>query len=163
MVIAGVLIFSQLTGRSALAFLTAMGAASAVLLLIFKDAILGFVASIQISANDMLRRGDWITMPKYGADGDVEEINLTTVKVTNFDKTITMIPTYALISDSVQNWRGMQESGGRRIKRSILLKVSSIRFLSTTEIDALKKIKILAPFIEERSAEHRSLQRGTRP
>ena len=152
-IIAGVLIFSQLTGRSALAFLTAMGAASAVLLLIFKDAILGFVASIQISANDMLRRGDWITMPKYGADGDVEEINLTTVKVINFDKTITMIPTYALISDSFQNWRGMQESGGRRIKRSILLKVSSIRFLSTTEIDALKKIKILAPFIEERSAE----------
>ncbi|MBK9597762.1 MAG: mechanosensitive ion channel [Flavobacteriales bacterium] len=111
MIIAGVLIFSQLTGRSALAFLTAMGAASAVLLLIFKDAILGFVASIQISANDMLRRGDWITMPKYGADGDVEEINLTTVKVINFDKTVTTIPTYAPIS-TFQNWRGMQESGG---------------------------------------------------
>lgn len=96
-IIAGVLIFSQITGHSAIGFLTAMGAASAMLLLIFKDTILGFVASIQISANDVVRLGDWITMPKYGADGDVQEINLTTVKVANFDKTITTIPTYALI------------------------------------------------------------------
>jgi miniconductance mechanosensitive channel len=151
--VAAILLFSLLTGKSALAFLTAMGAASAVLLLVFKDSILGFVASLQISANDMVRRGDWITMPKYGADGDVEEINLTTVKVINFDKTITTVPTYALISDSFQNWRGMQESGGRRIKRSILLKVNSIRFLKAEEIEALKQIKILAPFIEQRSAE----------
>ena len=101
--VAGILIFSLLTGRSVLTFLTAMGAASAVLLLIFRDTILGFVASIQISTNDMLRVGDWITMPKFGADGDVIEINLTTVKVANWDMTITTIPTYALISDSFQN------------------------------------------------------------
>ncbi|MEZ4738493.1 MAG: mechanosensitive ion channel [Flavobacteriales bacterium] len=151
--IGAILLFSLLTGRSALTFLTAMGAASAVLLLIFKDSILGFVASIQISTNDMVRIGDWITMPKYGADGDVTEINLTTVKVENFDKTITTIPTYALISDSFQNWRGMQQSGGRRIKRSILIKVNSIRFLDKAEIDALRSIKLLAPYIEERSAE----------
>jgi len=152
-IIAGVFIFTQITGRSAIGFLTAMGAASAVLLLIFKDTILGFVASIQISANDVVRLGDWITMPKYGADGDVQEINLTTVKVANFDKTITTIPTYALISDSFQNWRGMQDSGGRRIKRSLLIKVSSIRFLDEEEIDALKHITLLKPYIEERSAE----------
>lgn len=152
-IIAGILIFSLLTGKSVMTFLTAMGAASAVFLLIFKDSILGFVASIQISTNDMLRQGDWITMPKYGADGDVEEINLTTVKVANFDKTITTIPTYALISDSFQNWRGMKDSGGRRIKRSILIKVSSIRFMSDKEIDALKTIRLLKPYIEQRSAE----------
>lgn len=152
-ILAGILIFSLLTGKSVVAFLTAMGAASAVLLLIFKDSILGFVASIQISANDMLRQGDWITMPKYGADGDVQEINLTTVKVVNFDKTITTIPTYALISDSFQNWRGMKDSGGRRIKRSILIKVSSIRFMSDTEIDELKSIRLLKPYIEQRAAE----------
>ena len=152
-IIAGVLIFSQITGHSAIGFLTAMGAASAVLLLIFKDTILGFVASIQISANDVVRLGDWITMPKYGADGDVQEINLTTVKVANFDKTITTIPTYALISDSFQNWRGMEDSGGRRIKRPILIKISSIRFLREQEIDALKSIILLKPYIEKRSAE----------
>ncbi|MBK7383151.1 MAG: mechanosensitive ion channel [Flavobacteriales bacterium] len=151
--IAAILIFSQLTGKSAWAFLTAMGAASAVLLLIFKDTILGFVASIQISANDMLRLGDWITVDKYGADGDVTEINLTTVKVTNFDKTITTIPTYALIADSFQNWRGMQESGGRRIKRAILIKVSSIRYLSEGELDELRRIQLLTGFIDERRAE----------
>lgn len=152
-IIAGVLVFSLLTGKSVIAFLTAMGAASAVLLLIFKDSILGFVASIQISANDMVRQGDWITMPKYGADGNVTEINLTTVKVENFDMTITTIPTYALIADSFQNWRGMQESGGRRIKRSIQIKVSSIRFLQREEIDALRSIALLAPYIDERAAQ----------
>ena len=151
--IAGVLIFSQLTGRSVLVFLTAMGAASAVLLLIFKDAILGFVASIQISANDMVHLGDWITMDRFGADGDVTEINLTTVKVTNFDKTITTIPTYALIADSFQNWRGMKESGGRRIKRSILIKVGSIRYLNDDELDDLRRIQLLAPHIDQRSKE----------
>ena len=152
-IIAGVLVFSQLTGRSAIGFLTAMGAASAVMLLIFKDTILGFVASIQISANDLVRLGDWITMEKYGADGDVDEINLTTVKVINFDKTITTIPTYALISDSFQNWRGMQQAGGRRIKRSIRIKMSSIRYLDTEEIDALRRIELLTGFIDERRKE----------
>src|SRR5690606_6158786 len=99
-------------------------ALSAVLLLMFKDTIMGFVASIQVSSNDMVRIGDWITMPKYGADGDVVQINLTTVKVQNFDKTITTIPTYSLISDSFQNWRGMQEFGGRRIKRALYIRQS---------------------------------------
>ena len=154
-IIAGVLVFSQLTGRSAVGFLTAMGAASAVLLLIFKDTILGFVASIQISANDVVRLGDWITMEKYGADGDVSEINLTTVKVINFDKTITSIPTYALISDSFQNWRGMQQAGGRRIKRSIRIKMSSIRYLDEQEIDALRRIELLTTYIDERREEIR--------
>ena len=154
-IIAGVLIFTQLTGRSAIAFLTAMGAASAVLLLIFKDTILGFVASIQISANDVVRLGDWITMEKYGADGDVSEINLTTVKVINFDKTITSIPTYALISDSFQNWRGMQQAGGRRIKRSIRIKMSSIRYMDKEEIDALRHIELLTAYIDARREEIR--------
>ena len=146
---AGIAMFSLLTGRSVLTFLTAMGAASAVLLLIFRDTILGFVASIQISTNDMLRIGDWITMPKFGADGDVIEINLTTVKVANWDRTITTIPTYALIADSFQNWRGMQESGGRRIKRSILIKINSIRYLEEAEIKDLEHIQLLKPYIEE--------------
>lgn len=154
-IMAGILVFSQLTGRSALTFLTAMGAASAVLLLVFKDTIMGFVASIQISANDMVRVGDWITMSKYGADGDVEEINLTTVKVANFDRTITTIPTYALIADSFQNWRGMADSGGRRIKRSIRIKISTIRHLSEAELDAVRRIQLLTPFIDERREEIR--------
>ena len=153
--VAGILIFSLLTGRSVLTFLTAMGAASAVLLLIFRDTILGFVASIQISTNDMLRVGDWITMPKFGADGDVIEINLTTVKVANWDMTITTIPTYALISDSFQNWRGMQESGGRRIKRSILIKINSIRYLDEAEIKELERIQLLKPYIEKMREELR--------
>lgn len=152
-IIAGVLIFSQLTGRSAVTFLTAMGAASAVLLLIFKDTLLGFVASIQISANDMVRMGDWIEMPKYGADGDVIEINLTTVKVRNWDKTITTVPTYALIGDSFKNWRGMFAGGGRRIKRSILIKISSVRHLTPAELDQLREVQLLRPYIDERRTE----------
>ena len=151
--VAGVLIFSQLTGQSALTFLTAMGAASAVLLLVFKDTIMGFVASIQISANDMVRVDDWIEMPKYGADGDVTEINLTTVKVRNWDNTITTVPTYALIVDSFKNWRGMTESGGRRIKRSILVKISSIRHLLPEELDHLRQVRLLRTYIDERVAE----------
>lgn len=154
-ILCGILIFSQLTGRSALAFLTAMGAASAVLMLIFKDTILGFVASIQISANDLVRLGDWIEMPKYGADGDVTEINLTTVKVRNWDRTITTVPTYALIGDSFKNWRGMFAGGGRRIKRSILIKINSIRHLTPEELDLLRKVELLRPFIDERRAEIR--------
>lgn len=149
----GLAIFSQLTGRSIGTFLLSMGAASAVLLLIFKDTILGFVASIQISANNMVHIGDWIAMPKYGADGDVIEINLTTVKVLNFDKTVTTIPTYALISDSFQNYRSMQQGGGRRIKRSIRIKMSSIRYLAPEELQDLKRIEILAGYIAERHQE----------
>src|SRR5690606_14217201 len=151
--IAGIIIFSMVTGKSPWAFLGALGAASAILMLVFKDTILGFVASIQVSTNDMVRVGDWIEMPKYGADGDVIEINLNTVKVQNWDKTITTIPTYYLIIDSFKNWRGMQNAGGRRIKRSINVKISSIRFLSKDEIDRLATIQLLAPYIQERQAE----------
>ena len=131
-------------------FFTALGAASAVLLLVFKDTILGFVASIQVTVNDMVRIGDWITFEKYGADGNVIEITLATVKVQNFDKTITTIPTYALISDSFKNWRGMESSGGRRIKRAIIIKMNSIKYLSTEDVNRLKQIGLLKNYLEKR-------------
>lgn len=146
-------IFSIITGKEIATFLTAMGALSAVILLIFKDTILGFVASIQLSTNDLIRIGDWITMEQYGADGDVVEINLNSVKIQNFDKTITTIPTYKLISDSFKNWRGMSESNGRRIKRSLLIKGSSIKFMSGDELKELKKIKLIKNFIEQKEKE----------
>ncbi|ESU27214.1 putative transmembrane transport protein [Flavobacterium limnosediminis JC2902] len=133
--------------------LATFGAISALIILIFRDTILGFVASIQVTVNDMVRIGDWITMEKYGADGDVIEINLATVKVQNFDNTITTIPTYFLISDSFKNWRGMLDSDGRRLKRSILLKSSSIRFLNEEEIDNLKKIQLIAPYLDHRQTD----------
>jgi len=126
------------------------GAISAIVILIFRDTILGFVASIQVSVNDLVRIGDWVTFEKFGADGDVIEINLATVKVQNFDKTTTTIPTYSLISDSFKNWRGMQNSGGRRIKRSILIKVNSVRFLHTDELEGLKKIQLISSYLEQR-------------
>lgn len=152
-VIGSAMIFSNITGSSPTTFFAAMGAASAVLLLMFRDTIMGFVASIQVTTNDMVRLGDWITMSKYGADGNVVQITLTTVKVQNFDKTITTIPTYALISDSFQNWRGMQHSGGRRIKRAIMIKQSSIRYIKDKEIAHFKQIQGIRSYIEERSAE----------
>ncbi len=145
-----ILILSLLTGKNITTFLTTMGALSAVILLIFKDSILGFVASIQVSINDTVRIGDWITMKNANADGDVIEINLSTVKVQNFDNTITSIPTYKLVSDSFVNWRGMSDSDGRRIKRAILVKVSSIRFLSDQEIDKMEKIERIANFIKDK-------------
>lgn len=151
--IAGIMIFSLVTGMSAKAFVAGLGAASAVLMLIFKDTILGFVASVQVSTNDMVRIGDWIEMPKFGADGDVIEINLNTVKIQNWDKTITNIPTYYLISDSFKNWRGMHSFGGRRIKRAIHIKISSIHFVTEEEIDKLKSIQLLKPYIESRQLE----------
>ncbi|MCL4125392.1 UNVERIFIED_CONTAM: hypothetical protein GTU68_011142 [Idotea baltica] len=143
-------IFAIITGVSFWRFATTLGAASAIILLVFKDTILGFVASIQVSINDMVRIGDWITFDKYGADGDVIEINLSTVKVQNFDKTITTIPTYALISDSFKNWRGMSDSGGRRIKRAIILKATSVKYLSPEAIEKLKKIQIISTYLTER-------------
>jgi len=143
-----IFIFSSITGKSIWTFLTAIGAMSAVILLIFKDTILGFVASIQVAVNDTVRIGDWITMKKYGADGDVIEINLSSVKVQNFDKTITTIPTYHLISESFRNWRGMMDSGGRRIKRALLIKTSSISFLSKKDLDELIQIGIISDYIE---------------
>ncbi len=142
--------FALISGTSVWKFLTAFGAASAVILLIFKDTILGFVASIQVSINDMVRIGDWITFDKYGADGDVIEINLATVKVQNFDKTITTIPTYALISDSFKNWRGMENSGGRRIKRALNIKLDSIKYLSKDKIDKLKNIELISEYLKTR-------------
>ncbi|QAA81030.1 mechanosensitive ion channel [Aequorivita sp. H23M31] len=142
-------IIQLLTGYS-IKSLATLGAASAVILLIFKDTILGFVASIQVSVNDLVRIGDWITFEKFGADGDVVEINLATVRVQNWDKTYTTIPTYSLISDSFKNWRGMSESGGRRIKRSIYIKQSTIKFLSPEDLERFKKIELVKPYIEHR-------------
>lgn len=143
------IIVNLLTGFS-IESLASLGAASAVLLLIFRDTILGFVASIQVSVNDIVRIGDWITFSKYGADGYVTEINLATVRVQNFDNTFTTIPTYSLIADSFQNWRGMQESEGRRIKRALYIKQNSVKFLSPTEIENLKKIELIKPYLEHR-------------
>ena len=141
------------TGLSPIYFLTSLGAATAIVLLIFKDTILGFVGSIQLAANDMVHIGDWITMEKYGADGDVIEITLATVKVQNFDKTITTIPTYSFISDSFKNWRGMEQSGGRRIKRSLNIKLNSIKFCSTDMLNELQKINYLCDYIQKKEQE----------
>ncbi|HHT34272.1 MAG TPA: mechanosensitive ion channel, partial [Bacteroidales bacterium] len=148
-----IILFSILTGQKPGVILGGLGAASAILMLIFKDTILGFVASMQVTTNDMVRIGDWITMPKYGADGDVIQITLTTVKIRNFDKTITTIPPYSLVSDSFQNWRGMVETGGRRVKRSIYVKQSSIRFLSDEEVKELLKVQAISQYIIARSQE----------
>ena len=139
-----------ITGIPFIKFVTGLGAISAVIILVFKDTIMGFVASIQVSINDMVRIGDWITFEKYGADGDVIEINLATVKVQNFDKTITTIPTYALISDSFKNWRGMTNSDGRRIKRALHIKQSGVKYLTTPEIDKLKDIQLITSYLESR-------------
>lgn len=133
--------------------LTAFGSISAVIILIFRDTILGFVASIQVTVNDMVRIGDWITVDKYGADGDVEEINLATVKVRNFDNTTSTIPTYSLISESFRNWRGMLNSDGRRIKRHILIKGGSVRFLKDSELDKFKKIQSIVNYIDKKKAD----------
>jgi miniconductance mechanosensitive channel len=151
------LCFVVLTGVPLWTFFTTLGAASAILLLIFKDTILGFVASIQVSINDSVRIGDWITMDKYGADGDVIEINLATVQVQNFDMTITHIPTFALLSDSFKNWRGMQNSGGRRIKRSLLIKAKSVHFLSEDSVEELKNIQLINNYLNSKQAELQKL------
>lgn len=134
-------------------YISTLGAASAIVLLLFKDTILGFVASIQVSVNDMIRIGDWVTFAKYGADGDVTEINLTTVKIQNFDKTITTIPTYALISDSFKNWRGMTNADGRRIKRSVLVKQNSIKHLTIEEVEKFKEIELISDYLTTRQNE----------
>ena len=151
--IGGVFIVSIILGRTPLYLLSGLGALTAVLILVFKDAILGFVAGIQLTANQMVSRGDWIEMPEYGADGDVLDVSLTTVKVQNWDKTITTVPTYALISGSFKNWRGMQESGGRRIKRSIHIDVDSIRFCDEEMLTRFAKIQHIAAYIERKKQE----------
>ena len=152
-VIGGVLIVATLIDRSPLILLSGFGAMTAILLLVFKDTILSLVASVQLTAQDMVRVGDWIEMPQFGADGDVIDVQLHTVKVQNWDKTITTIPTHRLISDSFKNWRGMQSTGARRIKRSVLIDVNSIRFQSREEIDHFKRFALLKDYIAAKEAE----------
>ena len=147
--IGGIIIVSILIDKSPMVLLTGLGASAAVLMLVFKDSIMGFVSGIQLSANNMLKVGDWIEMPKYGADGTVIEVTLNTVKVRNWDNTITTIPPYALVSDSFQNWRGMQESGGRRIKRSIRIDMNSVKFCTPEMLAKYRKIRLLKDYIEE--------------
>jgi miniconductance mechanosensitive channel len=149
----GIVILSSVIGKSPAFFIGGLGAMVAVLMLIFKDPILGLVAGIQLSANKMVRVGDWIEMPKYGADGDVVDISLTTVKVQNWDKTITTIPTFALVSEGVKNWRGMSESGGRRIKRSIYIDMTSVKFCNKEMTEKFSKIKYLSDYIQGKEKE----------
>lgn len=146
-------IISKIFDITTSALLGTLGAISAIIILIFRDTILGFVASVQVSLNDMVRIGDWITFDKYGADGDVIEINLATVKVRNFDNTTTTIPTYSLISDSFRNWRGMLDSDGRRIKRHILVKAKSIRFLTEEDLVKMRRIQLVTSYIDSRQEE----------
>lgn len=152
-IIVGILMISLLIGQSPAILISGLGAMAAVLMLVFKDPILGLVAGIQLSANDMLKLGDWLEMPKYGADGAVIDIGLTTVKVRNWDNTITTIPTWSLVSDSFKNWSGMSESGGRRIKRSINIDATSIHFLDDDEKQQLYKARLLKPYLETRHQE----------
>jgi miniconductance mechanosensitive channel len=149
----GVIVFAAVLGKSPWYFMGGLGAMTAVLILVFKDSILGLVAGIQLSANDMVGIGDWIEMPKYGADGDVIDVTLNTVKVQNWDKTITTIPAYALISDSFKNWQGMSESGGRRIKRSISIDMDSIRFCTPEMLDRFETFGVISDYIKTKRAE----------
>jgi miniconductance mechanosensitive channel len=148
-----IIAIGTLMNQSPWVLLSGVGAMTAVIILVFKDTILGFLASIQLTSNDMVRIGDWVEMPKYGADGDVIDVTLHTVKIRNWDKTITTIPTYALISDSFKNWRGMQESGGRRIKRSMNIDMSSIRFCSPEMLDRFQKYGLIREYIKTRRDE----------
>ncbi|HBK4604249.1 mechanosensitive ion channel domain-containing protein [Serratia marcescens] len=152
-ILIGIMIVSLLMGKSPLLLLSGLGAMTAVLMLVFKDPILGLVAGIQLSANDMLKIGDWLEMPKYGADGAVTDIGLTTVKVRNWDNTVTTIPTYALISDSFKNWRSMSESGGRRIKRSLNIDTGSVHFLSEEEQRRLQRNPLLHSYLNNKTQE----------
>ena len=148
-----VVILSKLIGRSPLVLLSGLGAFTAVLLLIFKDSILGFVAGIQLMSNNMVRKGDWIELPKYGVDGDVLEVTLLTVKVQNWNKTIATVPTYALMSESFRNWRGMDESGGRRIKRAVNIDMSTIKFVDDEMIQRFRRIQYISEYIDAKQKE----------
>ena len=150
---AAIIVFSIFSGGDALNIFTGLGAFAAILILVFQDAIKGLASGVQLSANDMVRIGDWVSIPKYGADGNVIEISLTTVKIQNWDKTISMIPSYALISDSFNNWRGMEESGGRRIKRAINIDVNSIHFLTEDEKSKLLEIDLISDYIQTKITE----------
>jgi miniconductance mechanosensitive channel len=152
-VMAGIFIVSILTGKSPWGVLSILGGFTVVLMLIFKDTILGFVASIQLSGHDMVRVGDWIEMPKYGADGDVIDVTIHTVKVRNWDKTITTIPTYSLVSDAFKNWRGMSESGGRRIKRALHIDMRSIKFCTDEMLERFQNFDLLRNYIVEKQEE----------
>ena len=151
--VGGVTVLATLLGKSPLVFFSGLGAFTAVLLLIFKDTILGFVAGIQLTANNMVRSGDWIEMPEHDADGTVLDVSLTTVKVQNWDKTITTIPTYALVAEPFKNWRGMEESEGRRIKRAVHLDVTSIKFCDGEMIERFKKIQSISDYVERKLEE----------
>ncbi|MDF1815215.1 MAG: mechanosensitive ion channel [Verrucomicrobiales bacterium] len=153
--VAVILFVSVLIGESPLAFLGGLGVFTSVIMLVFKDAILGFAAGIQLTSNNMIKEGDWIEMPKHGADGNVQEVGLTTVKVMNFDKTITTIPTYALISESFKNWRSMPKSGGRRIKRSIYIDLKTVKFCDSKMIDRYRNIQYISGYLDERLREIR--------
>jgi miniconductance mechanosensitive channel len=152
-IVATVLVVAALVGQSPLVLLTGLGAMTAVLLLVFKDTLLSLVASVQLSSNDMLRMGDWIEMPSQNADGDVIDISLHTVKVRNWDKTISTIPTWKLINESYRNWRGMQESGGRRIKRALLIDQTSVRFLDPEERQRLRRIALIDAYLDRQQVE----------
>ncbi|MDX1495595.1 MAG: mechanosensitive ion channel, partial [Longimicrobiales bacterium] len=158
-----IIVISILADRSPLVFLSGLGALTAVLLLVFRDTILSFVASLQIMSNDMIRIGDWVEMPQANADGDVIDIALHTVKIQNWDKTITTVPTHKFISDSFKNWRGMSESGGRRIKRSLHLDLSTVRFLTDDEVERLSRYELLRDYMRQKReelAEHRAKKKA---
>ncbi len=146
--VGAIVIVSILINKSPVSLLAGLGASAAILMLVFKDSIMGFVSGVQLSANDMLKVGDWIAMPKYGADGTVIEVTLNTVKVRNWDNTIVTIPPYLLVSDSFQNWRGMRESGGRRVKRSINIDMTSVKFCTPEMLAKYRKIRLLKDYVE---------------
>ena len=148
-----IFVISSVLGKSPVYIFSGLGAATAILMLIFKDSILGLVAGVQLSANQMVSVGDWIEMPKFGADGEVTEVALTTVKVSNWDKTITTVPTYALISDSFKNWSGMSDSGVRRIKRHLLFDMQSVRVLEPSDLDKMRKVSLLKEYIASKEME----------
>jgi len=152
-ILGGIMILAAILDRSPVLLLSGFGAMTAVLLLIFKDTILSLVASVQITAQDMVRVGDWIEMPQYGADGDVIDVQLHTIKVQNWDKTIVTVPTHKLVSESLKNWRGMSQSGGRRIKRSLHIDISSIRFQSDDEVLNFRRLALLADYIDQKKTE----------
>ena len=163
--ICGVLVVSTLIGKSPAIFLTSLGASAAVIMLIFHDSILGFVSGIQLSANDMLKVGDWIAVPKAGADGTVEEVSLTTVKIRNWDNTVVTLPPYMLVSDSFQNWRAMQLSGGRRVMRSVSIDMNTVRFCTPAMLDGFRSVALLRDYIDEteRRLAARNAARGVAP
>lgn len=151
--VAAIVGVSMLIGKSPLVLLSGLGALSAVLLLVFRDSILGFTASLQLAFNNLVETGDWIEVPEYGADGTVIDVSLTTIKVQNWDKTITSIPTYSLVAGSFKNWKGMEKSGGRRIKRAVNIDMTSVRFLNETVLGRLQQIELLKPWLDKRQSE----------